>query len=82
MFPDSAIRSEIPALTLLEPAVVERSEVSWDRAMIVRHGMWSLAGKITNLAVAFLNTALVARVLTPVDFADLNALRARSQAAS
>lgn len=49
--------------------------MSRDRAMIVRHGMWSLAGKVTNLAVAFLNTALVARLLTPVEFADLNALR-------
>lgn len=44
-------------------------------SMIVAHGFWSVIGKVANLLAAFLNTALVARLLTPVEFADLNAIR-------
>jgi len=44
-------------------------------AIVVRHGLWSLLGKFGNVAVSFLYTVIVARILSPSDFADLNSLR-------
>ena len=59
------------------PNVSDSSEMMriQSEAMVVSHSVWSLVGKFGNVAVSFLYTAFVARILSPSDFAHLNSLR-------
>lgn len=66
---------EVPLATMNSALRDERNQSQSGRSLIISHGAWSVVGKFTNLLVAFLNTSLVARLLSPREFADLNRLR-------
>lgn len=54
---------------------VQRAAIDQDRAVVMRHGLSAVFGRILNLASTVLMTVGLARVLSPAEFAEFNIIR-------